>query len=531
MHKTRMGAIALTCAAVDDVTAWCLLALVVGVVNSAAASAVVTAILAAIFIAVMFFIGRPLMQRLVVLYGTRGRQTRSVMAIVFVSLLLSSLATEAIGIHAVFGAFVLGAVIPHDSNLARDLTERLEDLVVVLFLPAFFAFTGLRTQIGLVSGEEEWLLCGAILLTATLGKFGGSFVAGVATGLPVRDSAVLGVLMNTRGLMELIVLNIGLELGVISPTLFAMLVVMAVVTTFVTAPMVSVLVGRRRGASDEETPATPPPAPKLAGVLLPVANPSGLEPLIDLALAATKPGEPAPRALTLVPRPIEGVRSPMRELEDERPPRADILVHAMAHANERGTRVDAEAHWTDDLAADMLSVADRAQVSWMILGFHRPVFGKDSRGGVVRDILEVKGGRACHVAVVLHRHERPLSRVAAVVDDSRDGRAALELALRISRDDKESSLHVMVVPKEGTQPEAGLTQLLKDAARHAGRWLHTDVVPAGGDLRLKTAVDLAIIGESLADRIGLPMRDDDDDDEDDGRCVVVAQAGTQAIFP
>jgi hypothetical protein len=500
------------------------------VVKAKAASAVVTAGLATAFIAFMFFVGRPLMERLVVLYGTRGRQTRSVMAIVFVALLLSALCTEAIGIHAVFGAFVLGAVIPHDSNLARDLTERLEDLVVVLFLPAFFAFTGLRTQIGLVSGEEEWLLCGVILLTAIAGKFGGSFVAGVATGLPWRDSAALGVLMNTRGLMELIVLNIGLELGVISPTLFAMLVVMAVVTTFITAPAIGIILGKRRGGADDETPATPPPAPKLTGVLIPVANPSGVEPLVDLALAATKAGEPAPRAVTLVPRPIESLRSPMRELEDERPPRADILVHAMAHAHERDARLDAEAHWTDDTAADLLAAGERAEVAWMILGFHRPVFGKDSRGGVVRDILGVKGGRGCHVAVVLHRHERPLHRVAAIVDDSRDGRAALDLALRLSGH-PEATLHVMVVPSQGSQPEPGLTQLLKDASRHAGgRWLHSDILTRD-DLRLKTSVDVVIIGESLADQIGLPFHEDDDEDEDDQRCVVVAQAGTQPIFP
>src|SRR5207249_4404495 len=145
-------------------------------------------------------------------------------------LLSSSLTTELIGIHSLFGAFLLGAIIPHDSALARNVTHKLEDFVVVMLLPAFFAFTGLRTQIGLIVGRQ-WLLCGLIILVACAGKFGGAAIAARLTGMRWRDAAALGILMNTRGLMELIVLNIGLDLKVISPTLFAMLVLMALVTT------------------------------------------------------------------------------------------------------------------------------------------------------------------------------------------------------------------------------------------------------------------------------------------------------------
>ena len=147
------------------------------------------------------------------------------------------LTTEWIGIHAIFGAFLLGAIIPHDSIVARAFLEKLEELVTVLFLPAFFAFTGLRTRIGLVSGLEHWLICGLILVVATAGKFGGTLLAARFTGLGWRESAGLGILMNTRGLMELIVLNIGLDLNVITPTLFAMMVLMALVTTIATTPV------------------------------------------------------------------------------------------------------------------------------------------------------------------------------------------------------------------------------------------------------------------------------------------------------
>jgi len=246
IEKTRLGVIALTCAAVDDVTAWCLLAFVVSIVNAEPGAALVTASLTVGYILVMFAVVRPVLVRLVRSRESEGL-TQGAMSLALLLLLVSSLTTEAIGIHALFGAFLLGAVVPHDGRIVAELTERLKGLVALL-LPAFFAFTGLRTQIGLVSGVRAWLLCGAIILVASLGKFGGSAVAARLTGLNWRDSASLGILMNTRGLMELIVLNIGLDLRVLSPTLFAMLVLMALVTTVATTPILQLL---QRGSVEE----------------------------------------------------------------------------------------------------------------------------------------------------------------------------------------------------------------------------------------------------------------------------------------
>jgi Kef-type K+ transport system membrane component KefB len=164
---------------------------------------------------------------------------------VLVALLLSALAAEWIGIHAIFGAFLLGAIIPHDAEVALDFRHKLEDIVKILLLPAFFAYTGMRTQIGLVSGAEAWLFTLGIVLVATLGKFGGTLFAARFTGHDWRLAASLGILMNTRGLMELIVLNIGLELGVISERLFAMMVIMALVTTLATTPVLHFLTNAR----------------------------------------------------------------------------------------------------------------------------------------------------------------------------------------------------------------------------------------------------------------------------------------------
>lgn len=240
MHKSRLGVIALACAAVDDVTAWCLLAFVVSMARSEPHQVVPTLGLTAAFIATMFFVVRPLAAWFA---RTRKVIRQDSLAVIFVALLVSALVTEFIGIHAIFGAFLLGAVIPHDSELAHDLTRKLNDLVIVLLLPAFFAFTGMRTQIGLVNGASEWLTCGLIILVASLGKFGGSTIAARISGLDWRQAASLGILMNTRGLMELIVLNVGLDLGVLSPTLFAMLVVMAIVTTLATSPILHALSG------------------------------------------------------------------------------------------------------------------------------------------------------------------------------------------------------------------------------------------------------------------------------------------------
>jgi Kef-type K+ transport system membrane component KefB len=253
--RTPLGRLALSCAAIGDVTAWCLLAFVVGVVQSREGSAVVTSVLALAFIAFMFLVIRPLAVR----FSKRwegDEPDRQAVALALVAMLCSALATEAIGVHAIFGAFLLGAVIPHDSRLARALEERIEYLVAILLLPAFFAFTGMRTEIGLVSGWSAWLTCAVIIVVATMGKFGGTLLGARVAGHDWRNASSLAILMNTRGLMELIVLNVGLDLDVISPALFTMLVIMALVTTMATTPALKVVMPEavRRRASISPQP-------------------------------------------------------------------------------------------------------------------------------------------------------------------------------------------------------------------------------------------------------------------------------------
>ncbi len=253
MNTSRVGAVALACAAVDDVTAWCLLAFVVSVARADPSRVLTTLALTAGFVAAIFVLARPLARAYAGWYERQPiAPEQQAMMLACGALLLASLATERIGIQALFGAFLIGVVIPHDSRLATDLSRKLQDLVIVLFLPAFFVFTGLRTQIGLLHGFQDWFICLVVILLASLGKFLSGAGAARLTGLPWRQAASLGILMNARGLVELIVLNIGLDLGILTPTLFAMLVIMAIATTLMTAPVLNLLAGRQEAVLMEQ---------------------------------------------------------------------------------------------------------------------------------------------------------------------------------------------------------------------------------------------------------------------------------------
>ncbi|MFN8498206.1 MAG: cation:proton antiporter [Anaerolineae bacterium] len=246
--RTPLGMLAITCAAVDDVTAWCLLAAVVLLVHAMDGTASLWLILggSAVYIVAMLFAVRPALRRLTPIYQRDGTVSRGLLALILVLVLASAWATESLGIHALFGAFLIGAIMPKEHSFVVTLSDKLEALTVVLLLPLFFALTGLRTSVGLLSGWELWLDTLLIIAVAVIGKLGGAMLAGRATGLSWHDAGVLGILMNTRGLVELIVLTVGLEIGVIGPTLFTMMVIMALTTTLMTTPLVDWLFVRNR---------------------------------------------------------------------------------------------------------------------------------------------------------------------------------------------------------------------------------------------------------------------------------------------
>src|SRR3989338_1824987 len=237
LHKTRLGTIVITCAAADDITAWCLLAAVIAIVKAGSfVSALYIIGLAVAYVFLMIKVVRPFLKRVGDLHSTRENLSKPIVAIFFLTLIISAYATEVIGIHALFGAFMAGAIMPENTRFRSVFIEKVEDVALVLLLPLFFVFTGLRTEIGLLNDPYLWKVTGLIILVAVFGKFVGSALAAKFVGQNWKDSLTIGALMNTRGLMELVVLNIGYDLGVLTPEIFAMMVIMALVTTFMTGP-------------------------------------------------------------------------------------------------------------------------------------------------------------------------------------------------------------------------------------------------------------------------------------------------------
>lgn len=242
IHKTRVGTVVITAAAADDITAWCLLAAVIAIVKAGSfVSAIYVIILAALYVVAMLRLVRPFLNRVGELSISKGGLSKTDVAIFLLTLIVSSYCTEIIGIHALFGAFMTGAVMPVNERFRYMFIEKVEDVSVTLLLPLFFVYTGLRTEIGLINDAYLWKVTGLIVLVAVVGKFVGSAFAAKFVGQNWKDSLTIGALMNTRGLMELVVLNIGFDLGVLTGEVFAMMVIMALVTTFMTGPSLDII--------------------------------------------------------------------------------------------------------------------------------------------------------------------------------------------------------------------------------------------------------------------------------------------------
>ena len=242
LTRSPLGATALTCASVDDATAWCILAFVIATVKATGfLSSAVTMGLTVLFVVVMLLVIKPRVEGLIERRVEEARSSRLMMAAILAFALSCALFTETIGIHALFGGFLAGVVMPSSTGVQTFLRQKIESFSSVALLPLFFVFTGLRTQVTLLNDSWSWLICLAIILVAVVGKLWGSMFTARWTGMGWRDSFGLGVLMNTRGLMELVVLNIGYDLGILSNKIFVMMVIMALTTTFMTAPLLSLV--------------------------------------------------------------------------------------------------------------------------------------------------------------------------------------------------------------------------------------------------------------------------------------------------
>lgn len=242
LGKTPMGMLAIASAANNDITAWCMLAAIIAIAKAGSvASAGFTLLFAVAYVLFMFLAVKPFMKKIGDIYNSQEVVNKTLVAFIFLVLILSSYITEILGVHALFGAFVAGVIMPDNISFRRVMTEKVEDVAMVLFLPLFFVFTGLRTEIGLLNTPHLWAVCGLFIAVSIVGKMCGAAFSARFVGESWKDSLSIGVLMNTRGLMELIVLNIGYEMGILPSSIYVIFVIMALFTTFMATPSLVVI--------------------------------------------------------------------------------------------------------------------------------------------------------------------------------------------------------------------------------------------------------------------------------------------------
>jgi Kef-type K+ transport system membrane component KefB/nucleotide-binding universal stress UspA family protein len=440
LHKTKVGAITITCAAVDDVTAWCMLAVVIGIARAkGVSSGLYTAGWASAYVLAMFFVVRPFLRRLQQVHERQQRLSQTMMAIIILLVLVSAYITEVIGIHALFGAFLLGAIMPKGNAFVRTLTEKLEDFTVVFLLPIFFAYTGLQTRIGVLDSSEMWMYCGIIILVACAGKFGGSTLTARSCGIPWREAGAIGILMNTRGLMELVILNVGRELGVITDAIFAMMVIMALVTTALTTPILHLVYPRKLMEKEQIVDTS-------GGyrVLIPVAMPASGAALVQLANALTGDDEERKIFALYLKRPVDRDAYRTNLDLDELPEQTHALQPLLTEAAKSQIKVTPVVFASRDVASDIARTARLRTVDLILMGFHNPVYTSSILGGTVHRVLT---GSDSDVAIFVDRGIAGSPRnILVPYLGSKHDRLALELAGRMARNTKVAVTVLHVVP-------------------------------------------------------------------------------------
>lgn len=511
LQSTRLGTLALTCAAVDDVTAWCLLAVAIAVAHTGTfESAYPTILQALLYIALMLTAGRWFLQRLATYYLRTGRLTQLMLAGIYMGVVASALITELIGIHLIFGAFLLGAAMPKNADLVRELAQKTEDFVLVFLLPIFFAFSGLRTQIGLLNRPELWFLCAVVVGVAIIGKYVGTYVAARVNGIENREASALGWLMNTRGLTELIVLNIGLSLGVISPLLFTMLVIMALVTTFMTSPLLEWTYPKRLIKLDVVDTTSESGINATAAtyrILVPVANPSTQKGLVQLALAIA-----GSRLQPAVVHPLSLIELQEDYAFDSTPVAADRLIADRRHQledliqslepPETRFHVHPIVRVANDVARATAETAKLDQADLILVGWHRPAFSTNRLGGRVGQMLSTA---PVDMAVFIDRGEHRLETVLVPYSTSSHDELAFSLAVRLLINSDTCQLTVLrVVQSSQTSSELSyefstiVEQLPTDVRDRITIQLIEALEPIQAVVEASATVDLTIAGTSRA---------------------------------
>ena len=381
LAHSQMGRLILTCAAVDDLTAWCLLAIIIAIAKAGAiSSAMVTILFSVLFVALMLFVVRPLLS-----YTSRRGMfngdlvNRSFVVAALVVLLLSAYCTEIIGIHTLFGSFMAGVVMPADKHFKKVLTEKFEDAAVLLFLPLFFVYTGLRTQIGLLNDSHLWLICLGIILTAVVGKFGASTLSARFYGQDWKNSLSIGVLMNTRGLMELVVLNIAYDLGIFPPKVFTMMVIMALSTTCMTGPGLQLI----EFFFKKKVKPEPKPSSRKDNVLLSFAVPEMGVSLLQLSYWMLNDENSEANYTALHIKPHDQYHTHGNEINK------NLIfqnMHQLSH--ELGLKVSTRFKVTEEIKKEIVATVIKGEYNLLVLGGSRPLYGNSPMSKTVRHALE-----------------------------------------------------------------------------------------------------------------------------------------------
>jgi Kef-type K+ transport system membrane component KefB len=393
LTRTKLGMLALTCGAIDDITAWGILAAVIAIVSSGSwINALVTFLLALAYILLMVFIIQPFLKKIGKVYIARETLSKQVVAVILIILLGSAFLTELIGIHALIGAFFAGIIMPKTPEFKKNVIEKIEDISLVLFMPLFFAFTGLRTEIGLLSQPNLWLVSLIVLTVAVTGKFAGTALAARFGGLSWEISLSLGTLMNTRGLIMLIVLNIGYDFGVISPEIFAIMVLMSLITTFMTGPILTFIqqIFSRKTKAESITTIHP------FRILLAFGPPQMGSTLLNLSRALL-PHENE----RLTPGQITAIHlTPSAEVH---PTQAAIFEKEgfepiKATADHYGIPLNTIYRATYDVQSEIVKTARQNKCDLLLLGSAKSVFTSNHLGGKIRKTLRRS---PCNVGILI----------------------------------------------------------------------------------------------------------------------------------
>lgn len=375
LTKSPLGTIVITAAAADDITAWCLLAAVIAIVKAGSViSALYTIALAIAFVLIMIFVIRPFLKKVGEVYSNRESLSINIVAIFFGVLLISAYFAEVIGIHALFGAFMAGVMMPESMNFRKILIDKVESVSLGMLLPLFFVFTGLRTEIGLLSSGNLWGVCGIIILVAIIGKFIGSSIAAKIVGQDWKTSLSIGALMNTRGLMELVVLNIGYDLGVLSPEMFAMMVIMALVTTFMTGPSLDII----NKVFKEKSSFISNVVQQHFRILLSFANPQGARKLARIASIISGNAKSNTEITALHVTPTSDLNQyQIAEYEKE------SFKPINLEAKKQGIKINNSYKTSNDVNEEILKDANSGDYNLLIVGFGQSVFQGTFLGQVI----------------------------------------------------------------------------------------------------------------------------------------------------